>query len=81
MTTNIEVRVGLKKGMADPEGANVKKALKLLGFDNVDAVESVKFYKITIDMDKKSALKEAEKMCQRLLANPVVHEYSITVAK
>ena len=81
MTTNIEVRVGLKKGMADPEGANVKKALKLLGFENVDAVESVKFYKITIDMDKKSALKEAEKMCQRLLANPVVHEYSITVAK
>ena len=52
MTTNIEVRVGLKKGMADPEGANVKKALKLLGFDNVDAVESVKFYKITIDMDE-----------------------------
>ena len=81
MTTNIEVRVGLKKGMADPEGANVKKALKLLGFENVDAVESVKFYKITIDMDERSALKEAEKMCQRLLANPVVHEYSITVAK
>ena len=81
MTTNIEVRVGLKKGMADPEGANVKKALKLLGFDNVDAVESVKFYKIAIDMDENSALKEAEKMCQRLLANPVVHEYSITVAK
>mgnify|MGYP001394177264 FL=1 len=81
MTTNIEVRVGLKKGMADPEGANVKKALKLLGFENVDAVESVKFYKIAIDMDEKNALKEAEKMCQRLLANPVVHEYSITVAK
>ena len=81
MTTNIEIRVGLKKGMADPEGANVKKALKLLGFENVDDVESVKFYKITIDMDEKSALKEAEKMCQRLLANPVVHEYSITVAK
>ena len=81
MTTHIEVRVGLKKGMADPEGANVKKALKLFGFDNVDAVESVKFYKITIDMDEKSALKEAEKMCQRLLANPVVHEYSIAVAK
>ena len=81
MTTNIEVRVGLKKGMADPEGANVKKALKLLGFENVNAVESVKFYRITIDMDEKSALKEAEKMCQRLLANPVVHEYSITVAK
>jgi len=79
MTSKIEIRVNLKKGMADPEGANVKKALKLLGFNSVKSVESVKFYKITIDLDKENALKEAKKMSQQLLANPVVHEYSITV--
>ena len=79
MTSKIEIRVNLKKEMADPEGANVKKALKLLGFNSVKSVESVKFYKITIDLDKENALKEAEKMSQQLLANPVVHEYSITV--
>ena len=79
MTSKIEIRVNLKKGMADPEGANVKKALKLLGFNSVKGVESVKFYKITIDLDKENALKEAKKMSQQLLANPVVHEYSITV--
>ena len=79
MTSKIEIKVNLKKGMADPEGANVKKALKLLGFNSVKGVESVKFYKITIDLDKENALKEAEKMSQQLLANPVVHEYSITV--
>ena len=79
MTSKIEIKVNLKKGMADPEGANVKKALKLLGFNSVKGVESVKFYKITIDLDKEKALKEAEKMSQQLLANPVVHEYSITV--
>lgn len=81
MATEIEIRVSLKKGMADPEGANVQKALKLLGFDGVNNVESVKFYKLSIDSNKKKALEEAEKMCQRLLANPVVHEYSITVAE
>ncbi len=81
MATNLEIRVNLKKGMADPEGANVEKALKLLGFDKVNGVESVKFYRIKIDSDEKNALKEAEAMCQRLLANPVVHEYSIAVAK
>ena len=79
MTSKIEIKVNLKKGMADPEGANVKKALKLLGFNSVKSVESVKFYKITIDLDKENALKEAEKMSQQLLANPVIHEYSITV--
>jgi len=81
MATEIEIRVSLKKGMADPEGANVQKALKLLGFDDVNNVESVKFYKLSINSNEKKALEEAEKMCQRLLANPVVHEYSITVAE
>ena len=46
MTTEIEIQVGLKSGMADPEGVNVKKALDLLGFDSVKKVDSVKCYRI-----------------------------------
>jgi len=81
MTTEIEIQVGLKSGMADPEGANVKKALDLLGFDNVKKVDSVKCYRIIIDKNESKAMKEAEEICKKLLANPVVHEYSISVAK
>ena len=81
MTTEIEIQVGLKSGMADPEGANVKKALDLLGFDNVKKVDSVKCYRIIIDKDESDAMKEADEICKKLLANPVVHEYSISVAK
>ena len=67
--------------MADPEGANVKKALDLLGFDNVKKVDSVKCYRIIIDKNESDAMKEADEICKKLLANPVVHEYSISVAK
>ncbi|OIR23602.1 MAG: phosphoribosylformylglycinamidine synthase, purS protein [Marine Group III euryarchaeote CG-Epi3] len=81
MTTEIEIQVGLKSGMADPEGANVKKALDLLGFDSVENVNSVKCYRIIIDKEEADAMKEAEDICKKLLANPVVHEYSISVAK
>ena len=81
MTTEIEIQVGLKSGMADPEGANVKKALDLLGFGNVKKVDSVKCYRIIIDKNESEAMKEAEEICKKLLANPVVHEYSISVAK
>jgi len=81
MTTKIEIQVGLKSGMADPEGANVKKALDLLGFDSVENVNSVKCYRIIIDKEEADAMKEAEDICKKLLANPVVHEYSISVAK
>ena len=79
MSTEIEIRVGLKSGMADPEGANVQKALGLLGFDNVGTVKSAKCYRVLVEGDSDEALKQAEKMCQRLLANPVVHEYSLSV--
>ena len=81
MTTEIEIQVGLKSGMADPEGANVKKALDLLGFDNVKKVDSVKCYRIIIDKNESKAMKEAEEICKKLLANPVVNEYSISVAE
>ena len=81
MTTEIEIQVGLKSGMADPEGVNVKKALDLLGFDSVEKVDSVKCYRIIIDKNESDAIKDAEEICKKLLANPVVHEYSISVAK
>ena len=81
MTTEIEIQVGLKSGMADPEGVNVKKALDLLGFDSVKKVDSVKCYRITIDKNEAEAIKECEEICKKLLANPVVHEYSISVAE
>ena len=81
MTTEIEIQVGLKPGMADPEGANVKKALDLLGFNSVEKVNSVKCYRIIIDKNEADAIEEAEEICKKLLANPVVHEYSVSVAK
>ena len=56
MTTEIEIQVGLKSGMADPEGANVKKALDLLGFDSVKKVDSVKCYRIIIDKSEAEAI-------------------------
>ena len=79
MSTEIEIRIGLKTGMADPEGANVQKALSLLGFENVNSVKSAKCYRVEIAGNQEAALAEAEKMCQSLLANPVVHDYSIVV--
>ena len=79
--TEIEIRVGLKPGMADPEGATVQKALGLLGFESVEGVKSARCYCVSLELPEAEALKEAERMCRRLLANPVVHDYYISVAK
>ncbi len=75
-----EVKIKLKKGVADPEGANTKKTLELLGFDVAD-VKAVKVFEINLGIkDKEEAKKRVEEMCQKLLANPVIHEYSITLS-
>lgn len=76
----IDVTISLKKGVADPEGANTKKALNLLGFDNVIDVKSMKTFRIEMDIeDEKKARAEVEEMCKKLLANPVIQDYTITI--
>ncbi len=73
-----EIKIELKKGVADPEGENTKKALKLLGFDEIETVKSVKLFEIALNTDDKEMAKERiEEMCNKLLANPVIHNYSI----
>lgn len=76
----VRVEVILKKGVTDPEGDNVHKALKLLGFDAVRGVHTSKLFSIDLKVkDSKAARKQAEEMCRRLLANPVIHDYTIDV--
>ena len=83
MTTEVEVTIKLKHGVTDPEGENTKKALNLLGFKNVHSVKSMKTFRIAIDAEEEgSDVKyEVEEMCKKLLANPVIHDYTISVVK
>jgi len=77
-----DVRIELKPGVADPEGANTKKALELLGFKGLKAVKTVHAFSIEIDAkDEAQAKAEVDEMCKRLLVNPVIHKPAITVTK
>ncbi|MGB3457883.1 MAG: phosphoribosylformylglycinamidine synthase subunit PurS [Halobacteriota archaeon] len=84
--TEVEVTIKLKRGVTDPEGENTKKALNLLGFNNVHSVKSMKTFRIAIDAEDAEAegsdvKSEVEEMCKKLLANPVIHDYKISVVK
>ena len=74
-----EVRITLKKGVADPEGKNTLKALELLGFEGVRDVRSVKVFEIETEGEAGEAKRSVEEMCMKLLANPVIHNYSIRI--
>lgn len=72
-----EVRVELKKGVADPEGKNTLKALELLGFKGVEEVKTVKVFEIVMAGSAGEAQSRVQDMCEKLLANPVIHNYYV----
>ena len=74
-----EVRIELKEGVADPEGRNTQKALELLGFSGIKNVRSIKVFEITLDDKPEDAKAHVQEMCKRLLANPVIHKYTIII--
>ena len=77
--TVIDIRIELKKGVADPEGTNTKKTLESLGFKGIQSVKSVKMFEIELDLHEKEAVAAGEEYCKKLLANPVVQSYKVTV--
>jgi phosphoribosylformylglycinamidine synthase len=72
-----EIRIGLKHGVADPEGENTRKALELLGFKGVQSVKTIKVFEMELNMDADQARAACDEMCRKLLANPVIQIYSI----
>ena len=77
---DVRVTVRLKQGVSDPEGKNTEKALHLLGFDQVEKVTTLRVFDMQIDSSNEKDVKQAvEQMCQRLLTNPVIHDYDISI--
>jgi len=75
------VLVRPKAGILDPQGEAVENSLRQLGFPVGEArVGRV----IDLDVDAATADEargEIERMCERLLANPLIESYEIEVAE
>jgi len=73
------VNVYLKEGVLDPQGKAIHHALDSLGFDAL--VGDVRVGKQIVlqlkSSDQASAKVEVEKMCESLLANTVIEDYTI----
>lgn len=79
MSYRATVRVALKEGVLDPEAKTIERSLGRLGFE-VSDFDTVEEYEFDVDAaDEDAAREETEEMCERLLANPVIHDYSVEV--
>ena len=78
----VRVDVTHLPGVLDPQGATVERALPALGYDNVSDVSIGKTIRLVVDaVDEAAARAQVEEMCERLLANPVIEAYEITISE
>ena len=75
------VHVTLKAGVRDHQGKAIEHALSGLGFDGVGKVRQGKVIELEIaDADEATARAQVTEMCEKLLANTVIEDYSIDLA-
>jgi phosphoribosylformylglycinamidine synthase len=74
------VNVYLKEGVLDPQGKAAHHALESMNFKGVKDVRIGKQIVIELETnDKAEAEKEVKEMCETLLANTVIEDYSIEI--
>ena len=70
------VYVSLKPTVNDPEGLTIHGALKDLGFETIESVRAGKYFEVRFEADDEAAAdRDVRRMCDELLANPVIDQY------
>ncbi|MCX2717267.1 phosphoribosylformylglycinamidine synthase subunit PurS [Helicobacter sp. MIT 21-1697] len=78
----VKVLVSLKEGVLDPQAKAIAHALSAHGFESLQSVKLAK--EIILDLQEDNADKVyqlAQSMCEDLLANVVIEDYSIEILK
>lgn len=76
------IYINLKRDVSDPRGLTVKNALESLSFKGIKKVHVGKYFVIELDdMMKGEAEKLVKAMCDKLLANPVIEDYTFVIEK
>ena len=70
-----------KPGILDPQGEAVQRSLQQLGFP-VEAARVGRVVDLEVEIgDPERTRAELERMCEQLLANPLIESYEITVVE
>jgi phosphoribosylformylglycinamidine synthase len=76
-TYKAQIYVTLRPSVLDPEGTAVASGLQQQGYTEVQEVRIGKYIEVTLTTaTEESARKQVNQMCDQLLANPVIENYS-----
>ncbi|MYL50507.1 phosphoribosylformylglycinamidine synthase subunit PurS [Halobacillus litoralis] len=74
----VKIHITLKEGVLDPQGKAVHNSLQSLQYNNVQDVRVGKYMEVMVE-DSDNLEAEIDRMCDQLLANPVIENYSYTI--
>ena len=70
------IYVTLRPSVLDPAGTAVQSGLAHMGYTNVGSIRIGKYIELTLDAeDDSTARQQLDRMCDQLLANPVIENY------
>ncbi|HDR05013.1 MAG TPA: phosphoribosylformylglycinamidine synthase subunit PurS [Candidatus Marinimicrobia bacterium] len=76
----IQVEVRLKEGILDPQGKAIQHALDSMGYKDCQSVQCGKFFELDFGaMPSDEALKQAEAVAKKILANPNIEVFFLKV--
>ncbi len=79
MNYQVRITIALKAGMLDPEAQAIRQALENIGFET-ESLKIARQFIVKFDAgDGADAERKAAAMCERILANPVIHTYTVEV--
>ena len=83
MSWHVSVYVTLKPSVMDPQGATVQRALNQMGYKAVQSVRMGKFTEFEFEggLSEADVKKQANEICDKLLANPNIEAYRFTMEK
>ncbi|HVW33557.1 MAG TPA: phosphoribosylformylglycinamidine synthase subunit PurS [Acidimicrobiia bacterium] len=74
----VRIEVGHRPGILDPQGGVIERALPALGYGNVSHVRVGKSIRLSVEApDEAAARAQVDEMCRKLLANPVIEDYTV----
>ena len=78
MRKRFEVLVGLKQGLADPQGKAIEDALPAMGWAAVSDVRVGKHIQLTVEADDEPTARSiVHDVARGLLSNPVIEDFRV----
>lgn len=77
----VEVFVTYKESILDPQGEAIKGSVHRMGYNDVQEIRQGKYFEMKIEKNDQNIEEIVEKICDKILANPVMESYRYSISE